>query len=907
MPKRYIAYLFGLVLLVAAGLYGYYKWQKAQNKVNLWTLVPDDAVFVAETNRNNHFIRQLKKTEIYESLARLPFFTGLQENLSYLDSAATRRVTLREFLDQKKIVTSLHVTSKVDFSLVMYVPISTVAEHRYVRNVIENVSKSTLFASEEQDYQNYTITSVHNQKSNGTFYFFTYRNNIILSPEVSLLHQVIRKINRTNLQSPVQEYEKQSFLKKSTVYDTLFINYRHLPPFLALFLKPAVYPEVEFLASLCRSSLLGLQLDNQNFYLNGVSQPETLAGSLYEQFKTLRPPTTRMASLIPERTALLIHFGEAQFTHWLSTQKNAALPVAPEIAPALDSLRGNFKQELAINYLAAATQNTAPDKIVLAYTPQPNKIRTIVQEINQVLGTSFSAKRAGRYQIQEVGVPELPQQLFGRGFSGFARCYVAQVDSFMLFAASEEALRGYLQNIRDKKVLTHSTAYKTFRQSGLTHTNVSLYVNTNLAWNILSQNLVEDKKVGLLRYERIIKKFGQISLQFGHQDKQFITRFLLQHQPETSSPLKLKEVFKQEQEIAFAAPLISGPSFFPILGTSGSPVLIQDSALVLHQVTEDGKIAWSDSLDSKITSTIYPVQLGSNSQPKYIFSTKNRIYCLDQGGYDVENFPFNLSDTTQIQNLTVINRGPAQSLHFLVTDTQNNVYLYDQQGSLLPGWEPKEMPGKLALAPYYLQIKGREVFVIVLENGYVYAMDLNGANYPGFPINLKGNLTAPLIAQPGASFQNTNLLLLTQAGELITFNLAGQVKKRMAFARPSRRTTFNLVLENSGKSFLVARQDLGRVTLYDAEQKLVMEKNYVTSAPKLIQFFYFDPANIIYAITERGPQKTYLYDINIKLLGVGPLTNKWPVQMAFNSLLQQYQIYLIQDNVLQQFSFRTQP
>ncbi len=657
MPKRYIAYLLGLVLLVATGLYGYYKWQKAQNKVNLWTLVPDDAVFVAETNRNEQFIRQLKKTEIYESLARLPFFTGLQENLSLLDSAATRRVTLREFLDQKKIVTSLHVTSKVDFNMVMYVPISTVAEHRYVRNVIENVSKSALFTTEDQEYQNFTITSVHHQSASPTFYFFTYRNNIILSPAITLLHQVIRKINRTYLQSPVQDYKNRNFLKKSTIYGTLFINYRHLPPFLALFLKPEVNSEVEFLSSLCRSSLLGLQLDNQNFYLNGFSQLETLPGSLYEQFETLPPHSTQITSLIPERTAVLVHFGKAEFASWANRREKTAMPVESPVAPALDSLRGSFKWELAIAYLAAATENTTPEKVVLAFTPQPNKARTLVREINQALETSISAKRAGRYQIQEIGIPELPQQLFGRGFTGFARCYVAQVDSFMLFAGSEEALRGYLQNIRDKKVWTNSTSYKNFMRSGLKQTNVSLYVNTNQAWNMLSLNLVEDKKVGLLRYERVIKKFSQVSLQFGQKEKQLTTRFLLQHQPESSSPDQRKEIFKQEQEIAFAAPLISGSSFFPNLAPGKSPVLVQDSAMVLHQVTDDGKIAWSDSLDSKITSTIYPVLLGSDTQPKYIFSTQNRIYCLDQAGYDVENFPFNLPDTTVIQNMTVINRG----------------------------------------------------------------------------------------------------------------------------------------------------------------------------------------------------------------------------------------------------------
>lgn len=691
------------------------------------------------------------------------------------------------------------------------------------------------------------------------------------------------------------------------MYGTLFINYRHLPPFLALFLKSELYPEVEFLSSLCRNSLLSLQVDNQKFTLNGLSQPETLPGSLFHQFKTLKTTHSRLPYLIPDRTAILFHFGEEQLAAGFKNQEEGAAQFTPEVAPLLDSLRGNFKQELAICYLAAANQNTTPDKIVLAYSPKPNQVKNLIQELNQVITTTtFPAKRAGRYQIQEVGVPELPLQLFGKGFKGFQRCFVAQADSFMLFAASEEALRGYLQNIRDKKIWSNSTAQQNFQQQGLSKTNLGFYLNTNNAWNILNRYLLEDKQVGLLRHERFLKKMNQLSWQYASSKKQFITRILLQHQPPTTSPQQLKQVFEQEQEIAFAAPLTSGPALFSNPSGVGNRILIQDSAQVLHQITPDGRVTWSDSLDNKLTSSIYPVNLGSGAQPKYVFSTRNRIYCLDQDGNDLENFPFNLSDTTLIQNLTVINRG-ANNPHFLVNDAANNVYLYDQQGNLLPGWEPREMPGKLALAPYYLQVKGREVFVLVLENGYTYAVDRNGANYPGFPINLKGKVTAPLIAQPGTSFRNTRLVLLNEAGELITFNLAGEVEKRMAFARPSRRTTFHLIPENSGKSFLVARQDLGRVTLYDADQKLIMEKNFVTSAPKLIQYFYFDPANIIYAITERGPQKTYLYDINIKLIGTGPVTNQWPVQLDYNSMQQQFQLFVTHDNTLQNFTFRTRP
>ncbi|QMU27929.1 DUF3352 domain-containing protein [Adhaeribacter radiodurans] len=892
-------------MLASAGLYGYYKWSKAQEKVNLWTLVPDDAVFVFETNRHERFINQLRQTNLWGNISRLPYFTNLQEDIRLLDSASERRLTLREFIRQKRIVTSVHVTSKTDFDFVVYLPVSSVAEHRYLRSFIENVAKSPLFQTKEQDYQGYLLTQVQNAQNKDAFTFFTYRNNIIFSSNTGLLQQVIRKINRAKLESPVQEFRKINYLKERGVYANIFINYRHLAPFIGLFLKPELQSDVDYLVSLCRSSLLALQVDKQNFYLNGLSLPETLPGSLHQQLRPKNSQALRLKAYVPDRTAILIFLGNQQLVGLAKSNKQIS-SLVPEVIPWLDSLRQTMQQELALCYLTTPNENVAPEKVALAFTPNPDKTQQVLQALNTAANVRFATERAGRYRIQEIGIPELPVKLFGKGFTGFPRCFAAQVDSFLLFAASEETLRGYVQNIRDKKTWANKEQQQRLLQKTLPQSSVSLFIHTQNTWNFLNRYLQEDKKVGLLRYESLIRKFGQISWQFSRQNQQFLTRILLQHRMEASATHENEEKFKLEQEIAFAAPLITGPDLLRSRPGNATRILVQDSALVLHQVNPEGKIAWSDSLDSKLTSPVYPITFGADAQPKYVFSTHNRIFCLNQAGKDVESFPFNLSDTTTIQNLTVIDRGQA-NYYFLVNDVRGNIYLYDRQGNLIPGWQPKEMPGKLAIAPYYLNIKGREVIVLAMENGYIYALDVNGANYPGFPINLKGTFTSRLIAQPGSSFRNSKMVLLTQAGELITFNLAGQVEKRMAFARPSRRTTFELVSENSGQSFLIARQDLGRVNLYDADQKLIMEKNYVTSTPKLIQYFYFDPANIIYVITERGPQKTYLYDINIALIGDKPLTNKLPVHLEYNATLQQYQLFKTTDNLLQELIFRARP
>ncbi|MDQ3292303.1 MAG: DUF3352 domain-containing protein [Bacteroidota bacterium] len=907
MPKKYFFYLIGFLLLATAGLYGYYKWSEAQEKVNLWTLVPDDAVFVIETNRHERFINQLKQTDIWDDVSRLPYFTNLQEDIHLLDSASSRRLTLRDFIRLKRIVTSVHVTSKTDFDFVVYLPVSSVAEHRYIRNFIDNVSKSSLFQAEEEDYQGYSIIRVQNKQNKDEFTFFTYRNNIIFSSNAGLIQQVIRKVNRAKLELPVQDFQRINYLRDRGVYAIIFVNYRHMAPFFGLFLKPELQPDVDYLVSLCRSSLFALQLDKQNFYLKGLSLPETLPGSLYQQLRPENPQALRLKRLIPERTALLISFGNQQLANLYKSNKQTPSYLAPELTPWLDSLRQTMQQELALCYLTTTNENVTPEKVALAFTPNPDRTQQILQNLNATANVQFATERAGRYRIQEIGVQELPAQLFGKGFNGFSRCFAAQVDSFLLFAASEETLRGYVQNIRDKKTWANNVQQSNFLEKTLSQTNFSLFVNTQNTWNLLLRYLQDDKKVGLLRNERLIRNFGQVSWQFSQQNQQFLTQIVLQHKTGTSPTNEVEEQFKLEQEIAFASPLISGPDLLQNRPPNAGSLIVQDSALVLHQVTTEGKIAWSDSLDSRLTSLVYPISFGADPKLKYVFSTRNRIYCLNQAGADVENFPFNLSDTTQIQNLTVIERGQSGNYYFLVNDVSGNLYLYDRLGNLLPGWEPKEMPGKLALAPLYLNLNGREIIVLALENGYVYAVDVNGTNYPGFPINLKGTFTSRLIAQPGNSLRNSKMVLLTQGGELITFNLAGQIEKRMAFARPSRRTTFELIPENRAQSFLIARQDLGRVNLYDAEQRLVMEKNYVTSAPKLIQYFYFDPANLVYVVTERGPQKTYLYDINIKLIGDKPFTNKLPVQLDYNSTLQQYHLFKTTDNLLQELTFRTNP
>jgi hypothetical protein len=58
-------------------------------------------------------------------------------------------------------------------------------------------------------------------------------------------------------------------------------------------------------------------------------------------------------------------------------------------------------------------------------------------------------------------------------------------------------------------------------------------------------------------------------------------------------------------------------------------------------------------------------------------------------------------------------------------------------------------------------------------------------------------------------------------------------------------------------------------------------------------------------VIERGPQKTYLYDINIKLIGNRPFQNKLPVLLQYTPGRLQYRLFKASGKSVQQFTFQT--
>ena len=899
MSRKLLIIIGIIALLAGVGAFIYLRWTEAQQKVNLWTLVPHDAVLIWESNDNNAFFDHLKTTDIWETVSQARYVQQLQENLAELDSTSGQERTLGNFLKNKPVLTSLHVVNNNDFDLVFYVPVNNVNEHRYMRTIIESLEKSERYSFSNREYQGHQLTDIRNAASGKELSYFTYRNNIVLSSSPNLIEEIVRNIERGVLTSPAGEMAGTGYISQPDVWANVWLNYKQIPVFLSLFLTDRLHNDLTFLFSLCRSGMLELKLSEDKLLMNGFSEPDTTGMAMGSQMRMLSSQPLSLSNVVPARAAMVVFFGGEKLR--LQSEETAKpLPEDKALTLLADSIRRQIGNEIAFCLLDTYNPSGNPDKLLFAKVSRANVLGPLLEEAEKQLSPGIETETFSGKPIRLLNSAQLPQRIFGSLFKGFEQTYFYQTGDYVVMAEDLHAMRALLIDISNESVWGKSVAQKAFLEQAQQDANLSIFVNTVNSWNMLLRYLDPERKQDVVKNASLVKRFSQLSMQFSRQENQYYTSIILRHQfPRGAAAQNL--AFEEITSTTFATKLFSQPYPAQNPANKSPEVLLQDSAFALHLVTAEGKKIWHDSIGAQLIGPVKMVT-GKSGMANYIFATSNQIFSIDREGKYGINYPFNLSDSVQLKHLTVADHGGKGDYSYIAADFRGDVYWFDQSGNLLEGWQPRRLGQPLAAAPIYLRVGGQPVILTILDNGNVLAFNRYGETFPGFPFSLKAATRGGTYMRIGPSLAKTTFTVVTVSGEVITFNLLGDIVRREQMVKASRSSRFELVPEHLGNSYLLARQDLGKLTLYDPDLRVVLEKSYVTSAPKDIQYFHFGADRKLYVIVERGPQKTYLYEASGQLLGKRPVQNVHPLDVKANEAARTYQFFIVNGNKLQLLS-----
>ena len=902
MSQKLLVFLVGLLLVATVGSYVYYRHTVAAAPVDPWALVPDDAVLVLATRDHPTLVRHLKETQLWDNLTAVRYFQRVEDNLTLADSlVGTRDVVLR-FLGRKRVLTSVHVTGPGQFDLLFQVPIATVREYRQIHSLEEALGRDPRYQVVERDFEGEKLITVRQRSSGQGLTYFNYRNHLLISANAGLVEAVARRLQHPDAPTVAAEFQRTDYLQLRDVDGTLLINYRRLPQFLGVFFRPELAPAITTLASLNRSALLELKLAGNKVLLDGFGNPETARGSLHERLRGQPTQHLRMAEVLSLRTALLLHLslGPADVLR-------APQPTGPTSAdslwvttqPLVDSLAAQLSEEAALCYLAAASVRDAPGRLALAYTAHPERVGLLLGQLRRAAGVAPAFERAGGYQVFQTGVAELPGRLLGSLFAGFKQPAVTQVGNYLVFGEDAAALRTWLTDVAAREVWTRSPVQMAFLQETTPLARLSVVLDTRNCWNLLLRALVEERRAGLLRNENLFRRFPQVAMQWvpaareNDTAAQYYTQFVLRHPAVGAAVAQDQNANGTGTRLTFKTSLTSSPELVAVPDANRAGVLVQDAAQVLHYVTPDNVVALSDTLAGTLVQPIQRLPVGTTNQ--YLLATPTQLHLLNERGAELPNFPFNLPDTVRAAGVVPAPPRPRRATRLLVMGGGSNLFLYDTNGRVYPGWQPKRMEFGLAGLPNYLTVNGRDVLVVPLANGYVYAYNEQGAVYPGFPISVGARLDGGVFVETGPTLRRTRLTVVTQHGERVTFNLSGDVLSRGRVATWSRGSTFRLVPDQQQGSYVVVREEAdGQLAVFEPGGRQLLTRHFLTSGPKPVQYFNFGPTRRVLVLTEPGPGKAYLYDGSGHLIADHPFDSTAPnVALAPEASRSVYQLYHI--------------
>ncbi|MDO1447786.1 DUF3352 domain-containing protein [Rhodocytophaga aerolata] len=903
MKKYTYHILFVSLLLLIWGIFGYRYWKK-NYAANSWELVPASAVLVLESTNPLTLWKEWQKTT-QSGIHTLPDIHTLLTNVY---SLAEYDGDIQEFFSDKQILTSLHVTTRNNFDYVFYLPIKSDKEQQTITELIEEYRNSPRSKIRTRTFQEHQITEVSLPSARLTFSFFFHHNHLIGSYTPFLIEDVIRNID----QSVALQKNTWSKIKESYPAPTgslqVYVQASALPRLFHVFTDEPFNPSLSLLQEYAQSSSLVYKANDQEIRLDGLSMLSQKEKALHflSVFKNQQPQPLSCLNLIPNHTAALLHWGFHDPKKLAFSLQNYWAANDAQTVKAQEKLRTHyhispsaFTQWMGNEIALAFLENThyTPEKLLFI---QAQDIALAQQSVGKITSTINAADETTPYAesfagipIREIALPDFPAAMLGPSFSGFSQCFYAPVENYIVFAESVQSLKKLLHEIESDNVWATSAKKKNLLKKAAANDNVGIFMASARIWPLLHSYATPAWKKSMQTYASGLKNIAYVSLQMRYEEEEaFQTNILLQLEE------KLPAGQEQNKFLVNATSTIdhslqTPPYIVRNHADKSREILAQDINNQLYLIDKSGKKLWKKPLPATIVSDIRQIDYFANNKLQYLFATPSAIYAIDRKGNMVSGFPVRLPDTVRIHTLATLDYDNSHDYRFLASDRKGDLYLYSKEGKLLDGWNPLRLPYGYGLssAASHIRIQGKDYILVPQANGIIHVLNRKGKSYEGFPFLINDRIHNPVFIEAGVNTQKTSISVLTDNGEITTFNLMGEILSQRQLYRPDKSTVFKAIIETSGKDWLVARQDNEKLSILDKEGKTLFEKEYSSPRHTFVQLYDFGAGLRIIAITDLAQKQTFLYDYNGRLLTDQAIKNSQLISILYQENQDRLVIY----------------
>lgn len=824
--------------------------------------MPESSVLVYEYGKCEPCVQATAQSVIWKLIQKAAFYSresdSLKDIFDFLTSAQYNLV-------------SMHVTKKDDFDFVFY-------SRAIVKDLVPTVTqwrKNKQFRFSEREFNAVKIQEL-NYKSH-VFSWIVIDNTWIGSFTPFLIEDVIRTYqsdNQKTFRNTVADVYQLPKMKKDA--GNLYIHFKNFSDWLNIFTNQK---NASFLRNIAKSSVLDIKTNGHHFILNGFSSDSINKSEfLLSVFTGQSPVPFNLKNLVSNRTAYATSYGVSDGNNFArdlldlrlrpSSYNDTLEKVCAMYKLEKDFFYKNIKGEIGLCFVESKGRGLS--KMLLISTngidAWINKLNTIA--VKSSIDTVFY-ERYGDYEIHEIALYRFPEKLYAPLISGFDRSYYTSLGNVILISEDLEELKNYLDDIDRDETWGKSVSQNKFLESTLLESNVSLFVNTERVWNVVSGVLTDRWQKFINENQSMLGSVDMGAIQFSHLNETFYTNVTWSyHSPDEK---KLKNTVDDNRKITtnFETALTR---MFVVKNHNDrrDEILIQDSLHVLHLVSNKGEILWSKPMEDNIIGDVEQIDFFKNGKLQYFFIAGSTLYLIDRLGNFVDPYPIQTS-IKDIDFASVVDYDHSKKYRFLISTKSGELWMFDKEGHNLEGWTPNKVSGELAVPPQHHRLKGKDYILALQRDGYLYLFNRRGEKIKNFPVDLNGRPSGNYFVEHGNNLTSTFFVIVNRDGFKIKINPEGKIQSRETLVKESPNAQFSLVADDNRNAYVVARQESKILVLSDENEKQVLINNFVGLNPINIQYLNFGAGNIFYLVTDLSQNLTFIYDKAGNLLTTPPV------------------------------------
>ncbi|GAB3901511.1 hypothetical protein GCM10028803_26320 [Larkinella knui] len=906
MTKKQLWIGIGILTLILGGYFAY-RWWKAPAR-STWMLIPSDALLVLESSTlQDTLSKQAQLNEM--ALQTTPIFQEAARSIEKFVWSPLDTASALQFLRDKPVWYSLHPTSKDRLGFIFYIPIGSLQDQPFVNRILNpDADRFRVLSHPYEDTKIHELLTVRNESLGS---FIVLDDYLVGSPSTILMESVVRRMKQPFTETPLQRADVSlirpgnlaGIYVRSSVLSAILSPHEASTDYQSKYIKALLPTELltRFRQSPSRSHLIGLSTDDIG--------AKTALANLFDRQTPFR---INCGNLIPDQTTTFFHFslsdgprfGKALTAFINSEDEPDTREGRRKLRPLLQNEENGIYKYVGTEIALLRLDAPSADRrlVMLIHSPNVDRLWDRYQLAALLAsGTDHvsNTKPFLQYRISSIEAPDLPAFLFGGLFRGFEQNWLAQVGDYLVIANGQGVLQEYLQSVDQRTVWSESYRQRDLLTQTLRPANFTAYTRFTRAGESVTANWPQSWQQLLNHDETALDNVENLVYQSTYGRERIYSSLILGHTTRRASEAVLNRVFLQ-RKLPLNAPLLSQPMVIGDFVGSSGVIWAVDNAQQFILITPEGEKHTLGTVNGPVVSPLVPVDFLNNGRLQYVFATPRSLYIADpvNGLAKLQSFP--LPEGLEPATLMAPRRDQNRTLILLMAHHNGSVYGFDrQQKRFVRSFAVTGTEGA-GVSAFHAPVRNQSLAVIsVQKEGKLYYWNENGGSVPGFPVDLKAEVTGPAWLETG---NPATITTLTRQGELTSISSEGQILERNQLFRPIRRGSFQLLPEVNQNGYLLLRTSDTEAAILDRKGHSLFEVRGLRPGQTTIRYHVLGSG--VSLISVKSGNFTTLYDLAGHPVGDRPIPGNFPVELQFSPTRNKLFVYSTDNKAVQIWSVK---